>query len=68
MDYQEAFEFALQVSKEAGDFIKQAFYQEKAIHFKDTVDLVTDTVRVDFDSMSVVVLFVVGCRLLVVGC
>lgn len=44
MDYQEAFEFALKVSKDAGAFIKESYYQEKAIHFKDTVDLVTDTV------------------------
>lgn len=43
-DYQEIFDFALMVAKEAGVMIKEAYYKEKAITFKDTVDLVTETV------------------------
>jgi hypothetical protein len=43
-EYNEAFEFAVTIAKEAGSLIKEAYYQEKAIHFKDTVDLVTETV------------------------
>ena len=52
-DYQEIFEFALSVAKEAGVMIKEAYYKEKAITFKDTVDLVTETVFHFFFLLSI---------------
>lgn len=42
--YAEIFDFAVNVAKEAGSMIREAYHKEKAITFKDTVDLVTETV------------------------
>lgn len=41
--HKEYLDFALILAKEAGALIKEAFYKEKAITFKDATDMVTET-------------------------